>query len=390
MEPLKYFVFNKRSDFQSGYLEHMDVTEQGIRLDAGESVRRGTFISSLMDSREEGNRWHRAVVRSVSYGDDSIRFCFYCCDSPQVMAEGRLWEWNRLIADRSLSLEKKHELMRPFLAHEILNPEDVLLYHARGRYLWVEIELLCQDRFRPEIRNMKIYAENNSWIRYLPELYQTGGRDYFLERYLSLFETVYEDLDMKIRNAARQLDPDSAETEFLHWLAKWTGIREVHLWPEDKLRTLLQGIVKRNLLRGTRQYMEYMIETFTGERPFFVEYAELEQYRENRKVYRILKQYYAHGPYEVNILVREQAVPGLREQEILKRLIENMKPAHIQVHLIILRTCIYLNQNVYVGINSMLGTYERANLRGVTGIPSLVEASSLQEEKYEESEKFSI
>lgn len=236
----------------------------------------------------------------------------------------------------------------------------------------MEIQLFCQAEFEPEILDMKIYAENRSFIRYLPEIYQTEDQTDFLERYLSLFEAVYQDLDTKIRNAACQLDPQSAEPDFLSWMAEWTGITEIHLWPEEKLRILLNGIVKKNLIRGTREYMEYIIRIFTGEKPFFVEYCEIEQYRDEPGVYENLKRYYAHGPYEVNILVREQAVPTLREQKALKKVIENMKPAHIEVHLVILRPYIYLNQNVYIGINSALGTYERAALSGMAGIPSIV------------------
>ena len=72
------------------------------------------------------------------------------------------------------------------------------------------------------------------------------------------------------------------------------------------------------------------------------------------------------------MFVREQAVSSLREQHALKRMIEDMKPAHIRVHLVILRPGIYLGQNVYAGVNSMLVTYERANLNGVSAIPSIV------------------
>lgn len=372
MGPLKYFVFNKKKDYRSGYLEHMDITEQGVKLHMEDTQQYGTFISRLMDSREEGNRWHRAVIRSVAYGDDSIRFCFYCSDSRQVYVEGRLMDWTEVIRSRELDTRKKRELMRPFLTHEILNPQDILLYHARGRYLWLEIQLFCQAEFTPEILDIKIYAENHSFIQYLPEIYQTEEQNDFLERYLSLFEAVYQDLDEKIRNAACQLDPRSTRPDFLNWMAEWVGITDIHLWPEEKLRILLRGIVRKNLVRGTRQYMEYIVEIFTGEKPFFVEYCEIEQYREEPRVYANLKTYYAHGPYEVNILVREQAVPTLREQRALKKVIENMKPAHIEVHLVILRPYIYLNQNVYIGINSALGTYERALLNGVAGIPSIV------------------
>ena len=372
MEPLKYFVFNKKRDYQAGYCEHMEILDHGIQLYAANAEEYGIFISRLMDSKEEGNKWHRAVIESADYGDDSIRFCFYCSDSSQIIVDDRVFEWNELIRSEDYTVEKKHEIMQPYLVHQMLNPQDVLLYHARGRYLWMEIQLFRQAEFIPKILGMRIYAENRSFINYLPEIYQREDQNDFLSRFLSLFEVVYQDLDTKIRDAKRQLDPRSAGPEFLNWMADWIGISHIYLWSEEKLRILLEGLVKKNLTRGTRSYMEYMIEVFTGEKPYFVEYCEIERYRRDPKVYYNLTQHYAHGPYEVNVLIREQAVPTLRKQKALKKIIEDVKPAQIEVHLIILRPYIYLNQNVYVGINSSLGTYQKAYLDGVTAIPSVV------------------
>lgn len=392
MKPLKYFVFNKKRDYQSGYSEHIRITEQGIELQVKNTQVSGVFISRLMDSRKEGNQWHRAVVQSEGYGDDSIRFSFYCSDYGQIAVDGNIWEWADLIQSREISLEEKRRVMKPYLVHRVADPQDILLYHAKGRYLWMEIQLFCQAEFIPRILNMKIYAENRSFLQYLPQIYQTEGQDSFLARYLSLFEAVYQDMDTEIRNSARHLDPQSAEPEFLRWVAGWVGISQVHLWKEEKLRILLKGIVKKNLLRGTREYIKYMVEVFTGEAPYLVEYSEIEQYRDNPSVYRNLKTYYAHGPYEVNILVRERAVPGVREQTALEKMIEDIKPAHMNIHLIILKPYIYLNQNVYAGINSVLGTWQKAYLNGVTGIPSVIGAvnSEGEEKRYEESEKFSL
>lgn len=401
MRPLKYFVFNKRRDYLHGYMEHIRVTEQGIILDSDDAGQQGVFISRLLDSKEEGNQWHRAIIQSTGCGEDSICFFFYCSDSSQVTAGEQVWEWNDLIRSSAFTARQKHEIMRPFLAHRVLNPQDILLYHTKGRFLWIEIQMLEEAELSPEILNMKIYAEGHSFLRYLPEIYQAEPENDFLKRYLSLFEAVYLDLDMKIRTAARQLDLHSANREFLFWMARWTGISDVQLWPEEKLRILLNGIVRKNLIRGTKAYMEYMIEVFTGEAPLFVEYDEIEQYRDQPGVYRRLTHYYAHGPYEVTILIREQIVSSLQEQKALKKIIENMKPAHMEVHLIFLKPYIYLNQNVYVGINSVLGIYQKARLNSMTAIPSVVSvqagdqhASQLVTKKeakdHEESEKFSI
>ena len=73
MDQLRYFVFNKRKDYESGYRNGIQITPKGIALMEGES-QNGTFISRLLDSGEEENQWHRAVIQSEDYGDDSINF----------------------------------------------------------------------------------------------------------------------------------------------------------------------------------------------------------------------------------------------------------------------------------------------------------------------------
>ena len=383
MGALKYFVFNKKRDYRCGYMEHISLTDRGIRWDGGKS-QQGTFFTRLLDSGREGNQWHRAVVKSAGYGDDSIRFFFYCSDSPQVYWQGEQMEWLEVIKSASLDAAQKRKIMKPFLAHSVLNPQDILLYHARGRYLWMEIQLFPQGASIPEIHHMKIYAENKSFIKYLPEIYQNQPENDFLKRYLSIFEGVYQKLDEEIRDAPCQLDPQTAELEFLRWMAKWVGISQVHLWPEEKLRKLLQGIVRKNLVRGTRAYMENIIETFTGERPVFVEYGEIEQYKGQPESYQKLLRQYVRHPYIVNLLIREEAVPTRREQRALKEMIEDIKPAHLEIHLIFLKPCIYLDKNVYLGINSVLNSYQRAQLNGQSLIPSIVGKAKAEEERRKE------
>lgn len=370
MQQIRYIVFNKKKDYASGYRDGIRITERGLALKEGQES--GVFISRLLDSGEDGNQWQRAVIQSTAYGDDSVKFCFYCSDKGQTAIDGRIYRWEELMEDGEIPLERKRKAMEPYLAHTVQNPQDILLYNARGRYLWMEIQLFCQAGFLPEICQMKIYAASPSFLSYLPAIYQGGGSEEFLGRFLGLFEAVYQNLNEKIADSAKQLNPAVAEPEFLHWLAKWVGISDAHLWQEQKLRLLLGGIVKKNLIRGTREYMEHMVGTFTGERPFLLEYGDIEKYKGNEAAYKSLRQSYACGPYEVSVLVREQAVPSLREQHALKKMIEDMKPAHINMHLVILRQGIYLGQNVYAGVNSVLAAYERANLNGVAAIPSMV------------------
>ena len=86
--------------------------------------------------------------------------------------------------DGEIPLERKRKAMEPYLAHTVQNPQDILLYNARGRYLWMEIQLFCQAGFLPEICQMKIYAASPSFLSYLPAIYQGGGSEEFLGRFL--------------------------------------------------------------------------------------------------------------------------------------------------------------------------------------------------------------
>ena len=112
MEQLKYFVFNKKRDYEFGYRKDIRITERGLALEEGVSEN-GVFISRLLDSGEEGNQWHRAVIQSKGYGDDSVRFSFYCSDKAEVVVDDKICRWEEVIRSGDISFEKKHQLMEP-------------------------------------------------------------------------------------------------------------------------------------------------------------------------------------------------------------------------------------------------------------------------------------
>ena len=87
-------------------------------------------------------------------------------------------------------------------------PEDVLLHQVKGRYLWFKVILAGQKGREPEISRMQIYFPKDTWLKYLPEVYQNDVESAsFLERYLAIFQSVYEDMTKRIR-----ADTGSAES----------------------------------------------------------------------------------------------------------------------------------------------------------------------------------
>lgn len=67
--------------------------------------------------------------------------------------------------------------MRSCLAKEIRGDEDVLLFDVRGRYLWFLLETGGPAGDFDGIREIRIDFPKQSWISWLPEVYQGTGKN---------------------------------------------------------------------------------------------------------------------------------------------------------------------------------------------------------------------
>lgn len=204
-------------------------------------------------------------------------------------------------------------------------------------------------------------SERNTWLSYLPEIYD-AGEDAFLSRYLSVFQSLYEEMTQEISSLPHYLYPEYAGREMLEWLARCFGMENIELWDDRQLAYLLLHQNRLAEIRGTRAYMEEMVCLFTGEMPFIVEYYQILPYQTDSRRTELLEMLYGSNPYEVRVLIREQAVRGQPETAVLHRMIEVAAPAGIECSLVILQSCIYLDQYSYLGINSRLAGYEEAQL----------------------------
>ena len=122
---------------------------------------------------------------------------------------------------------------------------------------------------------MKIFYPRISYLRYLPAIYQEDpvNKD-FLERFLSLFESVFYDLEVDISTIARYFDPDTTPPEFLKWLASWVNIAIEDEWQEAMKREFIRQAVPLYSIKGTVEGISRFIEIYTGKRPGILESGE--------------------------------------------------------------------------------------------------------------------
>jgi phage tail-like protein len=157
-------------------------------------------------------------------------------------------------------LEKRSETWQ---AVDDANPADVLLDGATGRYLQVRIEIVGDADTSPTVGSFRAYCPRQTYLRYMPDIYRENRRgEQFLERFLSVFESAYTDIEEDIEGLTRYLDPQGVPTDYLDWLEQWLALETPEAWPESARREFLDRAPELFRQRGTRSGLESYVSLY--------------------------------------------------------------------------------------------------------------------------------
>lgn len=363
---LKYFIFNKESDYKRGYIHNLDILQNGIRIKKN-SREKGIFISRLLDSRQTEMSWHRLRIRGNEKQGAAFRLSIYAGNQRCFVFRDEKTDLEDFIRCEAVPLEEKLQYLSPWLQKQAAGQDEMLLHEVKGRYLWFVIEIYRQQDMEG-IFDIQIFFPGQSWMKYLPEIYQKADEDSFLERYLGIFQTIYEDLNDAIRQMPQNFDVETAQGDYLVWLAKWLGIEDSYIWSEKQLRQLLYNGVSLYKRRGTRGGLKDFVALYTGEVPFIVENHQLQYFRKDKRRFEKLQRLYGSSAYSFTVLVREQAVASQWKQKALIKIIEDIKPVQMEWRLVIIKPYIFADRYSYIGINSVLGKYANMALDGKSAV----------------------
>lgn len=146
---------------------------------------------------------------------------------------------------------------------EVHDPTDMLLKDATGQYLYVQVRLVGNRNASPRLRSLRAYCPRRSYIRYLPEIYQNmSGRSEFLSHFLSIFESVFLDIEQGIGRRSKYFDPKEIPIDSLPWLNEWLAVEMGDSWPEAARRELLSRVPALYQKRGTREGLKELIQLY--------------------------------------------------------------------------------------------------------------------------------
>lgn len=250
---------------------------------------KGIFYSRTLDSGITDCQWHRLELEANIPPEAVIEVYHYSSDDPAL--KRRI---DNIFSDQNNSIQKKAEDIDKeihWIGPEIYSYDEhaskggvdnaplrnMLFRGKRGRYLWLKIVFSTFDEnVRPTATQMKVFYPRISYLRYLPAIYQEDpvSKD-FLERFLSIFETAFYDLETEISHVFRYFDPDTSPQNFLIWLASWLNVALEEDWPEDKKRYFIKRASELYRLKGTLAGIEELIKIYTGKKPLILEHSKI-------------------------------------------------------------------------------------------------------------------
>jgi len=385
-----------------------------------EGIFRGTYLSKAIDSRTQNNCWYRFILQGNFPEGTTVEFHYYISEELQdenVLKVLPNTEWKET-QWQEWEGQKWDKWEDGFPGSSALQGEckrDALFRSEnKGRYLWFRITLTGTEKLSPVVSSVTFFSPKISYLEYLPSVYREDSlnRD-FLERFLSIFESIFFELDFTIDHLSVWLDAKGTPPEFLEWLGSWIGAyqqnegeKELRNISEVKRREFISQAIPMYKERGTRAGLEKAILFYTGKKPIIIEnfthnvnknmftqsqkdnqktinkcqnwdYDQENEIKENEDPETnkflffpseegIVELTHGAGKIEVTlhdalfgkekfsfyILFKEALEEP--EFELIKNIVEEQKPAYTTCKIKVLEPWFYLDGYTYLGINTQL------------------------------------
>lgn len=285
------------------------------------------------DSEIEGCIWYRLVLDANFPEGAHVKVSYLITDEDTQDIRKQDVAWSKPISD----------------------PRDTLIFGPRGRYLWLKLKFSVDNPKAelPTIKKIKLHFSAATYLKYLPAIYQEDptSRD-FLERYLSVFETLLANLESHIDAVPLLFDVEATRSNFLPWLSTWLGTIKDENWPEEKWRVFLSRAVELYKRRGTKWELEELIKMFSGAPTIAIIEPALLNY-DNQYLKKVLKRLIG-GKYSFCILLKPEQVKTGVDRKVIKRLIDSEKPAHTRGGFAVIENSLRLDWHTYLGVNTCL------------------------------------
>lgn len=322
-----------------------------------DSLSMGHYISKCFDSDKPDTVWHRYLLTFQLEENTRVKLLYYASNTNRFKLGDDEITVDDFLKEGSLSAFEKRKLLneKGFLCGESVNVCDGLFHRAKGRYFWFVLELIGNEKCTPTVIDIDIQFDKDSYLRYLPAVYQQDEKSAeFLERFLSIFENKFLEIEEKIDTVASHFDLCLADSEALNGLCQWMGIEIDNSWSDEKIRVLLKECYDLYQRRGTRRSLQRWLEIYLGAVPYFIEDFEFDCFENRNEFLDLIERLYGRKPYQFFILVPRALLKDELVVTNVLNIISREKPAYTEGRLVVLDNQIILGKHNYLGVNTVV------------------------------------
>lgn len=351
---MKGFVFNRNSDWEDGKSHSHGVSVSG---DSVFFKNHAFFFSRLLDTGENGMSWHNLIVRADIPMNAKLIFRIFSSDITNVVIPFKSGESSRI--NLNDFLRKNHDLefkMSIFDSMNSLifeNPSEVPLFELNGRYLAFCIESINYSDVPIKIDEIQINFPFTSFVRYLPEVYQNVPNDAFIHRFISIFQSMYLELDEIIDNIPERFEPSCTDLGFVHWICNLFNV-DSSIYDEAHLREILKTMTHKFRSCGTRDSLKKLISEYIGDIPILIEKFRITNNDYYKLEKEIVDKLFGENNYNFTVVLRDSNVKNEQCYANLLKIIHENIPIDAICNLVILTDNIILGVHCYVGVNSYI------------------------------------
>ncbi|MGN1180530.1 MAG: phage tail protein [Suilimivivens sp.] len=327
----------------------------------GEGSGSFLYIAPVFDSGEEANTWQSLHLDGT----------FHDCKLEVVAAASEL-DYRDFLEDTQVGLQEKEELIRSMNGVRKVNTTDLLLTDLQGRYLYLLFKVSGQMECEFCIHMATVEFPKNSFLEYFPEVYQT--EDDFFERYISIFQSMYMDVEREIDKLPMRMDYEKAEFSDLMQLAEWIGMDEILVQEAvregetKKLRKLIGHANEIQSAKGTKKSLKLVLQILYNKDFQILEYFKWYEYLENRpEELTLYQKLYGKDSSCLTILIEEKGGKEYSEAErkSMRKVVSRMIPLGMDCNLIFLHGSSHMDTHCYLDHNSRLASLAAANANGM-------------------------
>lgn len=358
MNSRQYLTLNRASEWNRGAFLDMEILDNSVILSANAGTS-AAFVTGSADSSEHNFRW-RSLIADIDIPDSAVvRVYAYCANTTLVSFDGVPAELDSYISNRSISIEEKLRktdgLFKP-----IGSGLDCPI-NLTGRFIWLKFEFVLPEERRAEIKRIRLLLKSESIMDYLPEVYRAeDGENGFMSRFMSMFDSIFFDMDDKIAELHGSFDHRSADGEMLKLLAQWLNIEDVAYLPEDELRNRIASADDEQRSSGTRRGISRWIENEYGVKPNIIEFYSVKRMINEGKDRDIYLRLFGSDPYKFFILLPENTFENTHDANIFMEKLRRRVPANTQPEVVLIRQSVILENHTYLGVNSVVSGYSEA------------------------------